>query len=503
MGNEDIEKNVDSKEIENGIEQIKKNVGSISMADKLSSKIEEKLILFISFDLVNSSSYKTRNYSNWFNVIINIIENIKKAVFEKIEKAQLWRTIGDEAVFIVEIANKKQLEEDIESVFEILNVKMKEIKNGNILNDIVSENEKKIFKVQSELSLKSTVWLASVVETSSTAWLKPVIETDSDDNSKKTIDVYNLMYLYNDDGKSCPTYEFQGNDIDTGFRLSKFTRNRRLTLSLELAYILTENHLVEPKINIITYRSLKGIWNDRIYPIIWYHDSNIAGSKLEDSFFYDEYYTDDITKEFIDNKFCKINFQNGNTSFQKLRKIVKDNNLLEKIAHLESLMSGDGEIKEVLSGSNLLEVHCVAIVMNKNKDKVLMFKRAKDSKKYSGKWDFGFCQIHNGQEFKENIKKDYKSKYSIDIDVFDPIKDYSFTKNGRKVPGIVYFAKISEKSGGKPIKLNDKDYEDYEFKDIDKIINNSNPEEYVAYEEYKETLEFLKKYIKNVQGEHV
>ena len=32
----------------------------------------EELILFVSFDLVNSSSYKTRNYTSWFPILITI-----------------------------------------------------------------------------------------------------------------------------------------------------------------------------------------------------------------------------------------------------------------------------------------------------------------------------------------------------------------------------------------------------------------------------------------------
>lgn len=374
------------------------------LIENLNKNNKEEVILFVSFDLVNSSEYKTRNYTSWFPILITITEKIKEHMINKVNKSQLWRTIGDEVVFIVNITNSEQLEKSVESVFEILNNIVKEIKNGEILDNNFSDEEKSIFVAQNVLSLKAAAWIAPVYKTEN---LK--IETKN---------IHNLMYIYNHNGdEGLPTYEFQGNDIDTGFRIAKNTIQRRLTLSLELAYLLSKNQFINNKINIVTYRKLKGIWDGKMYPIIWYHDYKYAGMKLEDSFFYDEYYNNDITKEFIDNEFDNMLFESNMTSFQKLNKIVEDKNIQSKINVINEILKSSSESKKLLEGNKLLEVHCVAVCVNLDKKSVLMFKRSENTRLFAGKWDFGCCEMQNGQSFKDNIEKDYKKKFNIDIEV--------------------------------------------------------------------------------------
>lgn len=484
----DIKKKT-SEKLRDSLKRIKDSQELKKIHDDINKYTEkEELILFISFDLVNSSSYKTRNYSKWFPVIIKITEYLKKSIKEDIKNAQLWRTIGDEAVFIVKIKNIEQLQDNIQSVFKILNKSIEEIKNGNILGEKVTNEEKNIFIAQNTLSLKSTAWLAPVKKTKYT----------SEDISGND---HNLMYLYNHTGEDgFPIFEFQGNDIDTGFRLTKQTRERRLTLSVELAYLLTKNQLIDSKINIVSYKSLKGIWNGKIYPIIWYHDDKIAGYKLEDSFFYDEYYKDDITKEYIDKEYRKINFTENSTSFQKLRKIITDINILWKINDIELLLDSAEDDKSddmIIKGNKMLEVHCVAIVFNKEKNKVLMFKRSGDTCDFGGKWDFGCCEVRNGQSFKENLEKDYQKKYGINIEVLDPIKEYYFENSEKKViPGIRFIAKLKDETN---IKINDIEYEDYKFINIDEFITlkDISTNEYIDYEEFKKAVEASKRYMDN------
>lgn len=59
-----------------------------------------------------------------------------------------------------------------------------------------------------------------------------------------------------------------------------------MAISFELAYILSKDTDYLKNIYIITYKSLKGIWQNRMYPIIWYHDPKYAENvQFEDSFF--------------------------------------------------------------------------------------------------------------------------------------------------------------------------------------------------------------------------
>ena len=56
----------------------------------------------------------------------------------------------------------------------------------------------------------------------------------------------------------------------------KETENRRMVISFELAYILAKDTDYLKNIHIITYKTLRGIWQNRLYPIIWLSRSQIC-----------------------------------------------------------------------------------------------------------------------------------------------------------------------------------------------------------------------------------
>lgn len=451
-------------------------LGSDIAKDMKKSMDEEELILFVSFDLVNSSSYKTRNYTSWFPILITINEKIKEYMLNKIKFSQLWRSIGDEAIFIVNITSLKQLEESVQTIFEILNDVIEEIKDGSILKDVFKENEINVFVAQNVLSLKAGAWIAPVHKTS--------------DLTKKTTHIHNLMYMYNHD-EGLPTYEFQGNDIDTGFRVLKNTREKRLVLSIELAYLLSKNQNIDPKINIITYRKLKGIWDGKLYPVIWYHDDEYAKCKLEDSFSYDDYYTDDLIKELIDKEYEFIKVNNKNTSFQKLDKIIKDKNITSKIKLLEDKIYELDTTKKLIEGNKLLEVHCVAVCYNKIKNKVLMFKRGSHLDNFANRWEFGCSVIGNGMTFKENLEKDYKKFAGIEISVKYPFKEYSFEdENGKTIPGIRFIAEFADTREECELELDSK-YSEVRYVDLNNYKGKEFENNSIHYNEFLDILKYV------------
>lgn len=65
--------------------------------------------------------------------------------------------------------------------------------------------------------------------------------------------------------------DFLGPDMDTGFRLGRWTRAGMLVVSVELAELLGEcNGNYAPMLGkIVGWEVLKGVWNDQHYPIIW------------------------------------------------------------------------------------------------------------------------------------------------------------------------------------------------------------------------------------------
>lgn len=472
MGNIMLQSVVDS------LEKIKDSIRTVT-----SSINEEELILFLSFDLVNSTEYKSRNYNSWFPVLIEITERIKELVLKKIEHSQMWRSIGDEIVFIVNITNYNQLESAVQNSFSILNEVIKEIQTGEILNKgKFTVEEKNMFIYQNVLSLKATSWIALVSKTS--------------DVTKENKGVQNLMYMYNHDTRNgIPTYEFQGNDIDTGFRLTKYTRNGRLVLSLELAYLLSQNQLLDDNVNIITYKKLKGIWNEKMYPVIWYHDSEVTSCKLDDSFAYDEYYTDDIIKEYLDKEFENIRLTDKNTTFKKIAKIVSDKNMDVKIKRIKNYLEKENKTKMLMDSANILEVHAVSVCVDFQSRQVLMFKRKNECEFFGGKWDFGCCSIKTGQSFSENLTKDYKAMFNIDIEVLDPIKEYKFQDDNKKtIPGIRFLAKVEDAS---ELEINTEEYEKYKWINLDEFdsIATSDEESYISISEFKSVIKCVQNYI--------
>ena len=65
--------------------------------------------------------------------------------------------------------------------------------------------------------------------------------------------------------------DFLGPDIDTGFRIGKCTQPGMLVVSMKLAELLSETPgEINPVVGkIVGWEELKGVWNDKKYPIVW------------------------------------------------------------------------------------------------------------------------------------------------------------------------------------------------------------------------------------------
>ena len=81
----------------------------------------DSVVLFFSFDIVNSSAYKTVNYYGWSIVLHEIIKRLRDTVKEKIARAEVWRVLGDEIIFIVTIFEKETIFEYTDYIYSILN----------------------------------------------------------------------------------------------------------------------------------------------------------------------------------------------------------------------------------------------------------------------------------------------------------------------------------------------------------------------------------------------
>lgn len=451
---------------------------------------KKDLILFVSFDLVNSSEYKITNKGSWLKVIIRLIKSIANEMQKN--DFNIWRVIGDEIIFTRTITNQEQLKESISITYEVLVKLERKLKNGEIFTDYVQDRSlgEKIFEPeeieiiieQGILALKAAAWVA-------------LIEKDS--NTVKKVD----NVAYNFTTAIGQVLEFQGNDIDAGFRVCKeCTMERRFALSAELAYILSKDSIYNSRLHVITYKKLKGVWNQRLYPVVWYHDDKMCGQALRDSFYYDEDEKNDIVREYLERQTRNsTHFRDqllGN-AYDELCKVINDRGLVAKVKKMEQRMAKDEEpnVKNYYDTGNSqkIEVHAVAVCFNTSQNRFLMFKRNGER----GKWDFGCSKLTSSISFSEQLKKDYKEIFGVDVEIIEPFKEFVHTKGNKFIPGIRYIGVIKN---DKEIKLESTKYDKSQYFSIDEFRDLS-PDEVLAYDEFLEVLEIAYKRIKYYKEE--
>ena len=202
---------------------------------------EELLYVFISIDLVNSTAFKYENPKGWpkvFHDFYVISTEYLSSCFVHSE-LKVWKRLGDEILFYVAIKNRTEMYRLLEYVDNTL----------TIIQESLSEDHC--------ICAKSSIWAADITE------------------YNEDIKSYNNVALST--GCSKETLDFIGSDIDTGFRISKYVTKGRIIVCAKLAYTLyrmqrpddCENN-ISTYLRIVSYERLKGVWNNRAYPIIWY-----------------------------------------------------------------------------------------------------------------------------------------------------------------------------------------------------------------------------------------
>ncbi len=424
----------------------------VEVLDKFNDKkeIEKKcsrtVELFFSFDIVNSTSYKDTNYFGWQIVLTAVLTNIKNSVAKEIPEAQLWRVLGDEIIFFVTIKNMEEIYASIDSIYRVLTTENAKLRNGNFLEDkdqdTYNKNDIMLMKSNKILAVQAAAWLAIIISNNDKSYLEPYEN------------IFTKYYI----NENQQINEFLGHDIDTGFRIKKETQNRRLVVSIELAKILSERTEYLSRLHIITYKCLKGVWDGRLYPIIWYHDAEINGGvSFEDSFFYDEAIYSQMSKEY---------FQNRNTNegaltsymfsdvYRALNKIIKDQQLEDKMNRtLQIIEETENDLRAVENEFNnhLLEFHCAAVCCDVKNRRILIAKR-KNRKILSGLWEFGCAKAKADQNLCDSIIKEYKNDFGIDIEIVcdetrdekqpKPLALYQVNKFDRLQKGVIVAAKL-------------------------------------------------------------
>ena len=377
------------------------------------------IYLFFSFDIVNSTEYKNIN-DNWKKIFNKFFESCKYYLKEHTKDsfrydAKVWKMIGDEILFYLPVFSKEEIYHAPDCAFETL------------------KNCIKILEFESEraLGVKGTLWIS---------YVKDYATDENADNiiiKEKEFDHYNLDFL--------------GPDIDIGFRISKFSFNGQLVIDAKLACYITKfgseidkKHISE-NMKIVSWEKLKGVWNNRHYPIVWYNND---WNRINESFQYDTKFYSSIVKNIIN----KVDIYDTTVLTQVFKDINKKEEiqfLREKITEAQSSTMPYNE-KINIPTEKLAEIHFAVICINENREILILKRGNKDF--HPGKWEFGCSQLHLNESIHENIKKSYLNDIGVEINFFAgnefPIGSYEITKekeNNRKIPGLIYIGKITKK----------------------------------------------------------
>jgi hypothetical protein len=425
------------------------DIRMVRSADTLIEKVEESLrevpyeypqtlqnydgtYLFFSFDLVNSTAFKNKN-KRWGEIFDQFFSYCKGEMRKAFPSAVPWKMIGDEILFYLRVTREIELYEAPEKTFDILGKCIK----------FISEK----LDAKSSLSVKATLWAAAMYSSADNVTNRIIIESDFD---KDILD-------------------FLGPDIDIGFRISEYALKSILVIEAKLACLLTklETELYKEHISthmrIVSYEQLKGVWDGRYYPIVWYRDDWTYSPNM---FVYDEKYYSKIVHQIQATKGECLE------DASHLTKIFVDLNRISEIQILKDNINAKEDAVRVpikISRDKLGELHIVAICVNSNNEILVAKRTEKDT--LPNRWEFGCGQLHINQDFISAINEGYKSDFGITLEFIGnnnenpiPIGTYIVKKpkeNDRTVPGIIFICRIV--SGEDNIILDDSKHSEYKF----------------------------------------
>ena len=448
--------------------------------------VQKQLKLFVSYDVVNSTAYKDMD-DEWPNLLLGMFHEIEKRfdLFEadKMWPVRLWRIIGDEIIFTTEVQSEDMIGAFIEHA-------------NNILLDINANNRNatswkdKLFRehqhIVRNITLKATAWIS-------------IVNMNDEQGNYYLEEDESIHMLYQNNTKEW-FREYYGNDIDAGFRLEKYSRSDRMVLSFELAYLL-ERSGKGKYLHIIAYESLKGIWRNRLYPIIWYYhpkdETNDLQTSFDETFSYDAAVNDPLVKKYLDvrqnmhykNALHPMTAEMYDPGPKTMKKIASDIGVVKKISKMAYLCEHPSRRRNT-PDSAFMRVDCVAVCY-KIKDSIpyiLALKTIPGTPIDSSKWCFGSASAHVGESvtttlvdgYKEigisilpfsydengNIKP-IKNVKQYDIDMADLIPIGLFERNdersnGSQRKGIICVAKINHIEGRIDKYMGNK-YERYKF----------------------------------------
>lgn len=472
------DKRLGSLEIPQEIKDEQEKEQQRSAGSDLENDSHAELCLFFSFDIVNSTQYKT-TIGCWPVIIRGLLEDIRSRVFKTmgfLQSVTMWRVIGDEVVFVTPVYSTQDIFEAVDAIFEVTQRECVSLKTGkffeNIENQSISGTEIEFLKTQRTLSIKSAAWIAAV-------------------NKKIESQYDNLKFMYSASEHNEAIREYLGVDIDTGFRIKGYTKERRLVVSIELAHLLlshasdnkAEREEIAEKLHIVGYDRLKGVWNGDPYPIIWYHNKEkvknayeAVGEDAEGNISFEESFRYDIGNEIVrkglfakegrsqeeENSIDTITRVKGkiqnsmyNSVEDAIKKIAFDRFLKPKFEYYSELLGRLPEQNKAPSLHYPLEFHCAVVCCDVKERSAFITRRGLIKSTNPQKWEFGCAKAESGVKLVDSIKEYYLEKFGLEIELVVnrernevqplPIAIYEIDAQGKNKKGVIFVAAVKQK----------------------------------------------------------
>jgi len=233
-----------------------------------------RVCMFFSIDLVNSTKFKSRYPQKWGEVIYSFYDHVIRTIQLECPEAEIWKHNGDDIIFRIEITNK----DNILMAPSTLHKAMQLAYGKFTLTNQIAKNF---------LYFKGALWLANIA-----------MDGFNDKEQPRNF----LLKVGIDE-----VVDYVGIDIDEGFRMSQHAMQGKVVLDPKIVYLLNKyitewrritHQSIDMNVRIVDYKSMKGIWDEKLFPIVWYTD------RWEDNggFLYDERYTNASVKAYFEQK---------------------------------------------------------------------------------------------------------------------------------------------------------------------------------------------------------
>lgn len=411
----------------NQIAKIKERVSPPKEMDLIVAQ-EENLFVFLSIDICNSTLMK-KEIKQWFDAT-------KMLYSVRFESMHFWKYNGDEVLYAEPFSNLNTLLDIITGAYSHITRLQKEIRNKMEKYDSGS-----MFK------LKGSLWLARTAN-------------DGDITTKNVF------------VNATRVDEFLGVNIDEGFRLSKKVSGSKLVIDPKIVLLLhlaldintnnkkrrfilegdkffqfcrtikiNQKEKIEKILNnvyFINYTDLKGIWQNRGYPLFWYYEK-------ESDFDYDEK---------VDNNFVFPQKLLSKDWLSKLEIIYEKTEEKEEFQNILNIIANENP-NNIYTSESFSRLYYSIACINPASKKVLVAQRSTERRHLKNVWEFGMFK-HSSLSIIESLEKRYKEEFGLDIEIITdneternivPLHFCTVYRNGQAHNSILCMAKIKADGG--------------------------------------------------------